>query len=73
MKDSEAPIEMRDGVLVLTDRGKLLFLVGKEGKKKKSTELDGCKVKWSVDISKLSMADTKSADPGLLSRIGRDF
>ena len=68
--DAEVPIEMRDGVLVLTDRGKLVFLIGKEGKKKKTTELDGCKVKWSVDINKLVMADAKVAEPGILSRIG---
>ena len=62
---------MRDGVLVLTDRGKLHFLIGKEGKKKKSTELDGCKVKWTLDINqRLVMGDAREADPALLSRIG---
>ena len=35
ISDSNSNIELRDGVLTLTDRGKLIFLVGKDQNQKK--------------------------------------
>ena len=72
--DSNSNVELRDGVLTLTDRGKLIFLVGKDqnAKKTKKTEanLDGCKIKWNQDIRKLNMSDVRQSNPDIITKLG---
>ena len=72
--DDEVPIDVREGIIILTDKGKLIFLVGKEGKKARlktnDANLDGCKIKWSTSIKKIAMDDLKNSNPDLIGRIG---
>ena len=60
-KDEESVVEMRDGVLILTDAGKLLLLLNSK-KTPKTKEIDGCKIKWKIDVNQLCITDF-SEDP----------
>ena len=63
-KDDENPIELREGVLILTDAGKLLFLqnakkmsAGRDRGKAAKGEIDGCKIKWKTEVDKIAIED----------------
>jgi hypothetical protein len=59
-KDGEL-VELRDGILILTDRGKLLFLLNPKkqssSKAAKESEIEGCKLKWRCDVKDIHIAD----------------
>ena len=75
--DEESPVELREGVLILTDAGKLLFLFKTKktsssgGKSKGKNEIDGCKIKWDADVRQITIDDF-SNDP-LSERLGNRY
>ena len=70
-RDEESPVDLREGVLILTDAGKLLFLVNSKkitGSKKSKNDIDGCKIKWNIDVKDIKIQDF-AIDP-LAERMG---
>ena len=60
--DDDSPVELREGVLILTDAGKLLFLLNSKKfsdvkKSKKKDDIDGCKIKWKIDAKNVAIGD----------------
>ena len=59
-KDGDV-VDLRDGILILTDKGKLLFLLNPKkqsnNKGSKDSEIEGCKLKWRCDVKDIRLSD----------------